>query len=166
MKLRTMLGLFAGLVLFAGFAVPQSKPATGFDQLKTLAGEWEGKTENGKSVRVYYKVISGGSALLETLAPGGEPEMLTVYNLDGNHVMLTHYCSAGNQPRMRALAATPGAKEFNFAFLDATNLASPAAGHMHKLAIRLEDNDHFTQRWTWRDNGKEATEVFHFTRKK
>ncbi len=37
---------------------------------------------------------------------------------------------------------------------------------MHKLAIRLEDNDHFTQRWTWRDNGKEAVEVFHFTRRK
>ena len=166
MKLRTMLGLFAGLVLFAGFAVPQSKPDTGFDRLKSLVGEWEAKAESRNSVRVSYKLISGGSALLETLAPGGEPEMLTVYNLDGNHVMLTHYCSAGNQPRMRALAATPGAKEFNFAFLDATNLASPAAGHMHKLAIRLEDNDHFTQRWTWRDNGKETPEVFHFTRKK
>ena len=166
MKLRTMLGLFAGLVLFAGFAVPQSKPDTGFDRLKSLVGEWEAKAESRNSVRVSYKLISGGSALLETLAPGGEPEMLTVYNLDGNHVMLTHYCSAGNQPRMRALAATPGAKEFNFVFLDATNLASPAASHMHKLAIRLEDNDHFTQRWTWRDNGREQTEVFHFARTK
>ena len=166
MKWQTTFCLLAAMALSAVPAEPQSKPATGFDQLKTLVGEWDGKAENGKSVRVSYKVISGGSALLETLAPGGEPEMLTVYNLDGNHVMLTHYCSAGNQPRMRALAATPGAKESNFAFLDATNLASPAAGHMHKLAIRLEDNDHFTQRWTWRDTGKEATEVLHFTRKK
>lgn len=166
MQLRTMLGLFAGLVLFAGFAVPQSKPDTGFDRLKSLVGEWEAKAETGNSVRVSYKLISGGSALSEVLAPAGEPEMLTVYNLDGKHLMLTHYCSAGNQPRMRALPSAAGTPELRFAFLDATNLASPAEGHMQKLAIRFEDSDHFIQRWTWRANGQEKVEMFHFTRKR
>lgn len=165
MRLRTTLYLLVALLLLAGSAAPQSKPATGFDRLKSLAGEWEGKAESGKSVRVSYKIISGGSGLLETLAPSDETEMLTVYNPDGNDIVLTHYCAAGNQPRMRAQQSTPGSQELAFAFQDATNLASPEAGHMHKLAIRFEDNNHFTQRWTWRDHGKEIVEVFHFTRK-
>ncbi len=164
MKLETMLALLATLILLASSAAPQSSPAASFDRLKSLVGEWEGKAENGKSVRVSYKLISSGSALLETLLPENEPGMLTVYHLDGSRLLLTHYCSAGNQPRMRALA--PGSSELEFVFLDATNLASPGTGHMRKLVIRFEDNDHFTQRWTWRDNGKEEVMVFHFTRKK
>ncbi len=166
MKLRMTLGLLAVVVLFAGAVASQSKPAAGFDRLKVLVGEWEGKGEGGRPLHVSYKLVSGGSALLETLAPSGEPEMLTVYNLDGNNLMLTHYCSSGNQPRMRAPAAASGNPELTFVFLDATNLASPDAGHMRKLVIRFEDNDHFTQKWTWRASGKEETSVFRYTRTK
>ena len=177
MRLRTMLGLLTALVLLAGAAAVQSSPATGFDKLKSLVGEWEGKNEGGTAARVSYKLVSGNSALVETLAPADEPEMVTVYHADGSRPEgsgLTHYCSAGNQPRPeasgRALAYATGGPGLQFVFLDATNLASAApnvrGGHMQKLAIRFEDNDHFTQRWTWRDKGQEKTEVFHFTRKK
>ena len=164
MKLRTMLGWFAGLVLFAGFAMPQSKPATGFDRLKSLVGEWEAKAESGNSVQVSYKLVSGGSALSEVLAPAGEPEMLTVYNLDGKHLMLTHYCSAGNQPRMRAAAPAGAIKRLVFSFFDSTNLPDPSRGHMHRVMFTFEDSDHFTQEWTWREKGRDTPAVFHFTR--
>lgn len=166
MKLQKMLRLLTALVLLAGVAGVQASPATGFDRLKSLVGEWEGKSESGAAGRASYKLVSGNSALVETLQPANEPEMVTVYHTDGGRLLLTHYCSAGNQPRMRALDYAPGGPELQFVFLDATNLASAEAGHMEKLAIRFEDNDHFTQRWTWRDKGQEKTEVFHFARKK
>ncbi len=36
---------------------------------------------------------------------------------------------------------------------------------MHQLVLILENNDRLTQKWTWRENGSDKTEVFHFTRK-
>ena len=61
---------------------------------------------------------------------------------------VTHYCSAGNQPRMRtvAIAATPA--KLDFSFVGGTNMGSPSAGHMYRLVGAFEDNDHFAQTWT------------------
>ena len=32
----------------------------------------------------------------------GKEDMISMFNLDGDRVVLTHYCAAGNQPRMVA----------------------------------------------------------------
>src|SRR5712692_7954318 len=149
----------AVLMMLGAFAVAQSKPATGFEQMKTLVGEWEGKTSDGRTVRASYRLASAGTALIETLNPHDEPEMVTVYTADGNRLAVTHYCSAGNQPRMHTEPITGPAKEFQFSFTGATNLSKPSAGHMHALKVTLEDNDHFTQAWTWRENGQDKSEV-------
>lgn len=167
MKRRmTLLLSVTALAGFAVYAPGQPKPGAGFDQMKSLVGEWDGKTENGKAVRASYRLVSGGTALVETLSPAGEPEMVTVYTANGNRAAMTHYCSQNNQPRMRTAPAAGPVKELDFSFVGATNLATPEAGHMHKLVVRFDDNNHFTQRWTWREQGKEMAEVFHFTRKK
>jgi len=134
--------------------------------MKTLVGEWESKTESGKAVQVSYRLVSGGTALLETLHLADEPEMVTLYTADGDRVALTHYCRANNQPHMRTAPMSDGPQKLNFSFVGATNLAGPAAPHMHRLGVAFEDNDHFTQDWTWRENGKDKIETFHFIRKK
>src|SRR5437868_15374337 len=75
------------------------------DALKGLAGEWTGKAKHGDmehEATVTYKVTAGGSAVVETVFPGTEHEMVTVYHQDGDDLVLTHYCMLGNQPRMRA----------------------------------------------------------------
>ena len=162
-KLMAMLGVV--LVSFAVLVASQAKPATGFEQLKTLVGEWEGKAENGKVVRASYRLASAGTALIETLHPTDESEMVTVYTADGNRIAVTHFCNANNQPRMRTTPVTGPAKEFKFAFLGATNLSSLSTGHMHGLVVTLEDKDHLTHAWTWQENGRDKIEVFHFTRK-
>jgi hypothetical protein len=141
------------------------QPSKGFEQLKPLVGEWEGQLPAGKMFHASYQLVSGGTALLERLAMGGEPEMVTVYTPDGERLAVTHFCSAGNQPQMRTEPVTAPTTEFSFSFVRATNLASPTAGHMHHLTVALQDHDHFSEAWTWSDNGKEHTEVFHFTRK-
>jgi hypothetical protein len=146
--------------------MPKPSSNAGFEQLKSLAGEWEGSNPEGKPVHVEYQVVSNGSALMERLHPAAETEMITLYSADGNRVAVTHYCSTGNQPQMRTAPVTAGAKQFAFEFVRATNLASPSAGHMGKLVVTIQDHDHFTQEWSWMENGKVAhTETFHFTRK-
>ncbi len=167
MRLTRIVGVAAiVLAFFAGLALSQAKPNAGFETLKTLVGEWDGKTEDGKPVHVSYKLVSAKTALLETLVPANESEMVTVYHPDGDHVALTHYCAGNNQPRMRTAPITGTVKEFNFLFVDATNLSGPATGHMRQLVVALEDGNHFTQKWTWREEGRDQVEVFHFTRKK
>ncbi len=145
---------------------PKSNPA--FEKLKSLAGEWQAKTDDGQSVQVTYKLVSNGSALVETLEMGkkGEGTMVTVYHMDGDNLMMTHYCSANNQPRMKAKAASGEIKSLTFSYVDATNLAPPDSGHMHGLVVTFQDKDHMTQQWTWREFGKDAyTETFEYKRK-
>lgn len=94
--MRTIL---VSLVLAAMLAAPsaaQSDSAAAFEKMKSLAGEWEGKTSDGKIARLKYEVTSGGSALVETLSTEEEYSMVTVYHRDGNRLMMTHYCGAGN----------------------------------------------------------------------
>jgi hypothetical protein len=77
---------------------------------------------------------------------------------------MTHYCGAGNQPRMKATASADG-KTITFDFLDATNLASADAGHMHRMVLNLIDPNHHTEEWTFLDHGKQMKETFALQRK-
>ncbi len=157
----------AVLCLIAAPAMAQSKAQASFDRLKTLAGEWEGTAGNGKAATSTYRLVSGGSALEETLTVGSEETMVTIYHLNGERVMMTHYCPAGNQPRMVGTPDPNNPNVIAFKFLDATNLASAEAGHMRNLVLTLVDKDHFTQQWTWHEKGKDDTwDLFKLTRKK
>jgi hypothetical protein len=167
MKALRILWIGLATLFLAGSVVAsETKAGTGFDRLKSLAGEWEGKTADGKAAVLKSRLVSGGSALEETLEVTGEPSMVTVYHLDGGRLMVTHYCSSGNQPRMVTDNSGGDGKRLAFHYLDATNLTSADAGHMHKLVIGFQDADHFTQEWTWHDKGQEKTEVIAFARKK
>lgn len=136
-----------------------------YARLKTLVGEWEADTNMGKA-HVSYELIAGGTSLVEKETGEKMPAMLTVYYLDGNRLLLTHYCMAGNQPRMEARAFNPETGEVEFQFLDATNL-SPGGGHMHNAKIRVPGNDHFSSEWEFYENGqRKMAETFQYTRVK
>ncbi len=156
---------FLALMLGTGSSQGQAKAEAGFDQLKTLLGEWEGVGEDGIRRTVSYQLLSGGTALMEILAPDGEPDMVTVYTVDGDHLALTHYCSANNQPRMKTEALSAVPQKLVFAFTGGTNLPSPDA-HMVGLSVTFEDQDHFTQSWTWKEAGNDHVSTFRFTRRK
>ena len=145
----------------------QTKAGSAYEKMKMLEGEWQGTSSDGSPITVSYKVMSAGSALVETLEPPmGESSMVTVYHLDGDNLMMTHYCSAQNQPRMRAKPVSGDVEKIDFSFIDATSLAKPTDGHMHKLVVTFVDNAHFTQQWTFAQEGKEKPETFSFERKK
>jgi hypothetical protein len=155
----------AALTLFTAASVfAQTDAQKSFAQLKSLAGSWEGKGPDGMPLEVSYKVMSGGSAVMSEITAHGS-NMLTVFHLDGpNKLIMTHYCSAGNQPRMQGSMSADG-KSLTFDFLDATSLASADAGHMHHLTIAVPDPNHHTEEWTFVDHGKEKTELFDLRRK-
>jgi hypothetical protein len=160
----TLVGGLAFLLALP-LSADESKTGAGLDRMKALAGQWEGKAANGKVVKATYKVVSGGSAVAETLESPGEPEMLSVYHSNGGELMMTHYCSIGNQPRMRADSAAADTKVLSFHFIDGTNMAGLSAPHMHDLKITFDDADHITEEWTMK-GGPGEKDAFHLERKK
>lgn len=155
----------AAFILSVGPA--HSGDNSGFERMKSLLGAWVGTNAEGKPVSVRYELTSAGSALMETLVGEGGETMVTMYHPDGARLMLTHYCGAGNQPRMTASDVAPDARQITFAYLDATNLSGPDAGRMQALKVIFEDRTHFIQEWTWREPGnQDKIERFGFTRSK
>ena len=166
--MRKAICLFAlgavALGCFGGSARPQVKPASAFDRLKTLVGTWQAATPQGGTLTNTIRLVSNGTALEEIAQGTGHDQMVTLYTADGNRLAMTHYCSAGNQPRMDTPAVTGDRNEFDFSFTGITNLLSPSSGHMRHLVIRIADQDHFTEQWTWRENGKDLSHALHFRR--
>jgi len=149
--------------VYAGPKTEGSSDAAAFARLKTLVGEWEANTQMGKA-HLSYELIAGGTALVEKETGEKMPTMLTVYHLDGDRLILTHYCMAGNQPRMRARTFDAASGQLEFEFLDATNLA-PGGGHMHSAKIQFVDNDHVKTEWAFYEAGAQKfTEGAEYTR--
>lgn len=168
--MRIQFLLMAGLLAFTSLQAGEPKSenrsdaAAAFARLKSLAGDWEAQTSAGKA-HLNYELTGGGSALVERESGEQMAGMTTVYHLDGDRLILTHYCMAGNQPRMQARGFDPVTGDLQFQFLDITNLASPGAGHMHNVRLRLVDHDHFQAEWQFYENGRpKMTETFQYTR--
>jgi hypothetical protein len=142
-----------------------------FDMLKSLAGQWHGTATSGNQqfpVDVTYEVVSAGSAVMERLFKGTEHEMVTLYHRDGERLLLTHYCSQGNQPRMELVGwtALPEATA-SFTFCDSTNWADASQLIMHDARLTSISEDHLTASWTAWVNGKaDHTANFSFERVK
>lgn len=145
---------------------PPARSTPAFDQLKSLAGEWEGTNTHGSKVSLTYQVVSNGSVVMERLKGANEPEMITMYSLDGDHIVVTHYCSVGNQPTMQTPAATAATGKYDFSFVRLSGAQTPDEGHMVALSVTVPDRDHLTQVWTFQDHGKSMVETFTYTRKK
>jgi hypothetical protein len=154
--MRTLRTAAIGLLLFAGTtALAQSDAQKALGKFKSLVGTWQGKTVKGQAVEDTYNLTAGGTAVMGNDKMGSE-EMLSLFYVDGNRLLMTHFCPSGNQPRMQA-TISPDLKTISFDFLDATNLPSPQAGHMHHAVYIFTDSDHYSQEWTWMEDGKGTT---------
>lgn len=138
--------------------------AAAFGRLRSLIGTWQGKTGDGRPVTLAYRLISGDTCLEETLETGEGGGMVSIYCPDGDGLLMTHYCAANNQPRMRAGKLSGDRNVLAFSFVDASNLRSESAGHMRGLRITFQDPDHFTQDWTYRHAGKDQVDTFSYAR--
>jgi hypothetical protein len=143
-SLRIALSLV--LLSMSTVVLAQSSSQKAFDQMKSLAGTWEG-TLDGMQMHVSLRVTSMGNALMHEMTGAGRPDdPITMFNLDGDRLLLTHYCDAGNQPRMVA-TVSPDGKTITFNFLEATNLLNSQMGHMQRVIFSFIDPDHHTEEW-------------------
>jgi len=147
-----------------------------FDQLKGLEGTWEGEPEGeGKAAEAEaeaagmvthaIQVSAAGTVVMETMGPGTEHEMINMYYLDGEDLVLTHYCAGGNQPQMRLNKAESSTDLLVFDFAGGTNLDPEVDNHIHSARLQLVDGDHMESVWKAYADGKEAaTMTFHLAR--
>ncbi len=154
------------LITFASaFTHAQTEVQKAFATLKSMSGSWEVKSADVRPLQVIFKVVSGGSAVMSEIMGQGPEDMISVFHLDGaNKMLMTHYCGAGNQPRMQA-SVSPDGKTITFTFMDATNLKSADDGHMYQMVLTVLDDNHHTEEWTFIDHGKEMKESFDLRRK-
>jgi hypothetical protein len=128
-----------------------------FAVLRQLAGTWkltDPKTQRAAGLRISYRMISGDSALVETFRhTDGEPTE-TIYHLDGDRLMATHYCAQGNQPRLR-LTSFDGKGTLEFRFFDATNLAKDSDSHMIRMKFQILDGTHMSKEEIYSEDAKE-----------
>ncbi len=155
---QSMLGVMLLVVTLPAAAASPDAATTAFKQLSTLLGQWDGKFADGRAHGVSYRLTAGGSVLVETWTLGPIRESITMYHLDGDHLVATHYCPQGNQPRLQWV---PGddPKTLSFAFRDGTNLQVTDGSHQHAFWIRLQDDASYVRDETYVTNNSTPAEL-------
>jgi hypothetical protein len=176
--LSTALMLFSTLALAqpdahkSSVAPPPSDAQKSFDKLKALAGTWQASITtdppqaemgNGATAQILLRVTSRGNALVHEMGEMGKPDdptrydhPVTMFYLDGDRLFLTHYCDAGNRPRMTA-RVSPDGKTVEFDFLDIAG--NTKRGHMDHALFTFIDADHHTEDWTFMMKGDKAVKA-------
>ena len=148
----SMLIASAGYVVADVPAKPVAKEmpkSAAMDALRGLAGTWEpvGPAKEGMPHGpLVFKTTSGNSAVMETMFPGSDHEMLNLFTLDGEQVVVTHYCAMHNQPHMRLKSFEKNVMSFEF--VSGGNIKSVDEPHMHSLEVTI-DGDKLVEKWSF-----------------
>jgi hypothetical protein len=142
--------------------VAPSEAQKSFDEMKSLAGNWEGpvtldppqpEMSDGKPLHITMRVTSRGNALVHEMQEAGTPldatkydHPVTMFYVDSGRLTLIHYCDAGNRPRMVARTSADG-KRVEFDFLDLAG--GTEYGHMHHAVFTFIDANHHIEDWTY-----------------
>jgi hypothetical protein len=171
-KVLCLLWLFAALSAFTVEMDAQVCPtcpsftktnSTANKKLASLVGCWRGKGPNALAAKVSYQMGSDKSALLETIYIEKNPTMYTMYYMDGEVGMAHHFCSYGNQLRMRAESSSDP-NVLLFKLVDSTNLQSLAHNHMNYVKFMFRDQNRFDVEWGLHHNGKDLPQLYVFRR--
>jgi len=159
LNMKSRIALSVLFVLIAATAFAQSDAQKSFDKLKTLAGSWEGHVTTippqadieGKLTHATLRVTSMGNAIMHEMTGAGRPDdPITMLYLDGDRLLLTHYCDAGNRPRMVG-KISPDGKTVEFDFLDVAG--GTQYGHMDHAVFTVIDENHHVEDWTYMEPG-------------
>lgn len=130
-------------------------PAEKFADIAALAGEWD--VQGRETLRIVFEATAGNSVIVERWMRGDRTHSLTIYHLDGNKLIATHYCPQGNQPRIAAQTSAEG--DIRFAFQDATDLDS-SESFQHDLRLMQADDGSLVRSeiyWGPEGAGEEST---------
>jgi hypothetical protein len=159
--------LVAALPLAGAQAAPSDPAASAFERFQALAGTWRAESTRGWTEQVTFEVIAVGSVVMSTTTFRDAPDnkMVTMYSLDNGDLVTTHYCEARNQPHLMATQIDDDARTVEFTFQRGGNMVSRDQGHMDRAVFRFIDENEFTSRWTWYQDGAEDwMEEIHYQR--
>ena len=145
------------LVATAAVALPQEPPKTAsapsdatkaFAKLKTLTGSWQG-TIMGIPINFTIRAASSGTAILHegnTSKEGPPKNEITMFYRDGDRLLATHYCDAGNRSNMEGKLSADE-KAIQFSFLEV--VGPTRGGYLKDIVITMIDADHHTVAFTF-----------------
>ena len=145
------------LMLAASAAIGSSE--TAFETFKGFAGKWAIRSGQ-KTLPIETTYESGSKDSIVTEQFGKE---LSVFYRDGQRLLMTHFCNAGNQPRLQLRGNTqPGV--FEFQMFDITNLPSADADHVETVIYRVVDDKTIDLEIVWQHGKSEESEKYTLTR--
>jgi hypothetical protein len=160
--MRTGIACIISLILAATLnaaerAVTSDDAKALFARFAKLEGKWKARSTKGWTETNTYEVAAKGSVVFNRSFFEDEPNdgMLTTIFLDGDRLLLTHYCEARNQPTLIASSIDDDAHRVVFRYLSGTNMKSRDSGHMDSAVFQFVDDDHVRSRWSWYANGQE-----------
>lgn len=158
--MKSLVFMLAVVVLsLPAMAAEDSAAQKSFDTMKTLAGTWQGRLTtqpptpeaNNLAAQVSLRVTSMGNALVHEMSMEGRPDHpVTMFYVDNDRLTLTHYCDAGNRPRMTS-RPSPDGKTVEFDFLDLSG--GNEHGHMHHALFTVINADRHSEDWTYMGPG-------------
>jgi len=160
-SLRFMLSVVLMSLSTVAFAQSgqKSDAQRSFDKLKTLAGSWQGPVTTvpphadieGKVMQVSLRTASMGHTLIHEATGSERPDdPITMVVVEGDRLLLIHYCDADNRPRMVG-KMSPDGKTVEFEFLDITG--NLQYGHMQHAVFTFIDANHHIEDWTFMEPG-------------
>jgi hypothetical protein len=152
-KLTILIILAATAIVVLAQEMPMPKPSASqsdaqkaFEKLKTLAGSWQGSIM-GMSVQATIRVTSRGNAILHEMTSSAMPDNpITMIYVDGDRLLLTHYCDSGNRPRMEG-KISPDGNSVEFTLFDITG--NTEKGFMNRIAFTIVDANHHNEESTF-----------------
>jgi hypothetical protein len=152
------------LLFTANTLLAQSDAQKVLERFKSMTGTWQGKSATGESYEVTYQLVAGGASVM-TQMHMLDDDMTSMYYVNGDDLLMTHFCPTKNQPRMKATISAD-LNTVSFDFMDATNMKGPNAGHMHRAVFTFSDTEHYAEEWTWKQQDKSTTIRYEMQRKK
>ena len=155
MKTISTISFLSFILLTAGSFASNHKSSTGFEKIKSLAGTWEGTVDHGTGpmqMTVVYEITAGGSAVQETIFPGTEEEMVTLYYNKGGKLGLTHYCMLQNRPEM--ILKSSSKKKLIMEFDPSCEIDPKTESHMNSVTFIFEGKNKMIQDWAFFENGE------------
>lgn len=135
-------------------AATQTEAQKVFEKMKSLSGSWQG-TIMGISINLTIRPISSDTAILYEAhtSNGGPPNHeITIFYMDGDRLLATHYCDAGNRARLEGKMSQDG-KTSEFNFLDVAG--STKGGLIRRMAFTIVDANKHIEDFTFvMPNGK------------
>ena len=141
---------FFGLgTVLSSLTQPHPDNSVGLEALEGYVGTWVVAGEGGHPTDEVVSIVrstAGGSVLMETLFPGSDHEMITMYYVKDERLMLTHYCGCTNHPIMAASKDDEGNLRFDCIGRGENFDVCAETPHMHDAIIR-RDGDKIHSTW-------------------